>query len=162
MPPLREPSPMQNTDPMMISALLFDRMSPDPLRVQVPTVIPIGESLYRPRYPCVESVIGSGFRIHDCVVAVDDHRGRKVRFLISCHYTLGFPVNQALERVRAGTLWRGSLVVMRQGSNVFVTDMGGVSNQNLARIAVARFLEAHIEAATNSEGRDIPRSIPDN
>ncbi|KAI0055735.1 hypothetical protein BV25DRAFT_1921585 [Artomyces pyxidatus] len=149
-------------DVVMLHELLYDDITTTPLRVLVPTVIPIGESILRPRFPCVESCMGSDAVTHDCVVKVKDRQGLTHHFLIFSQFSEEMPVNDALEAVRPGTIWRGPLIVMLQGRNVFVTSMGGIQTQRLAGLAVAKFLGAHIEMASSTDGEYIPTTVPDN
>ncbi|KAI0055721.1 hypothetical protein BV25DRAFT_1921590 [Artomyces pyxidatus] len=161
MPSVRVPSSPQNSTLALVAGILYHHDSPDPLRVSVLTVIPKAESFRCPRFPCIEGVIGSHTSTHDCVVTVIGANEELHRFLISCQYDADAEINATLEAAFPNSRWRGPLVVMRQGKSVFVTDMGGVLNQALAREAVRYFLLGAARVVEKKGAHSLPRVLND-
>ncbi|KAI0042321.1 hypothetical protein FA95DRAFT_1500226 [Auriscalpium vulgare] len=100
------------------------------------TVVPRGNPALRPRFPCAEAYLTSGYLVHDSVVTVKGMNGHDYAFLICFVYSLDLPVNHALLRLYPGIEWRGELLVMRQSRQYFVTAMGRAEFARLAEVAI--------------------------
>jgi hypothetical protein len=98
------------------------------------TVIPRHESDTHPRFPAVESIIGTNAidPIQDCLVHIKDRDNITHRFLVSFRFhTNGTKRNHAV-RARFGIQWPGELLVMKVGVRKFVVGMRGRKEERLA------------------------------
>ncbi|KAI0321628.1 hypothetical protein OF83DRAFT_1050880, partial [Amylostereum chailletii] len=101
----------------------------------VPTIIPKHESSHSPRFPAVETLLGTQTAVHDCWVTVADDCGKQHRFLISCTLCPRVTVNYAIKsRFPDLPSWNGELVVMAMGTKNRVINLRG--DNTLADAAV--------------------------
>lgn len=79
-------------------------------------------------YPCLESVLGTEYRLHECIVTIRDAGGHPHKFLIACQTGDNLPFNRALLSLSTDAGWRGSMIVMKCGarSKLFVGLRGGL------------------------------------
>ncbi|KAI0040756.1 hypothetical protein FA95DRAFT_1576767 [Auriscalpium vulgare] len=162
MPTVRVSSPTNNRRPLSLSARIF-RLTTDYIsKVAVMTVVPRGNPALRPRFPCAEAYLTSGYLVHDSVVTVQGMNGLDHQFLICFVYSSDLPVNQALLRLSPEMEWRGELLVMRQSRRCFVTAMGRSKFATLAEKAIISSGDSFLHFAKRVEmrGRSIPEDLP--
>lgn len=106
-----------------VRGLLFTSLRRNGRGVKIPTLIPINESATHPRYPSLEVVTGFMPDLQETWVDVDAG-ARPQRFFVAAYYDPALPTNRALKTVVPDVDWHGELIIMRAGTNVFVTDIG--------------------------------------
>ena len=123
-----------------LPALLFDSAALRPAVVNVATITSGGDERHnKARFPCFEAVLGTEYLLHDCVVAVRDASGRTHRFVVSCQVGENLPLNQAF----LGAQWRGSLVVLKCGTNVPYVGIRTSQDKGLAYQAAEKWASSH-------------------
>jgi hypothetical protein len=107
------------------------------VKTDVTTIIPTRETVDNPRFPAVEHILGTMATTHDCTVTVVDEDHRRRKFVVFFKYDKNGIVNGALKET-AGLIWKGEILVMKQGERSFVTGIAGKQDQTLAIQAVHR------------------------
>lgn len=106
-----------------IKGLLFTSQCRNGRGVNIPTLIPRNESATHHRYPSLEVITGFMPGLQETWVDVDAG-ARPQCFLVAAYYDPSLPVNRALKVVIPDVNWHGDLIVMRAGTNVFMTNIG--------------------------------------
>lgn len=119
-----------------LRGLYFSSAVDEASSVNIATVIPQPESRLVKRFPSIESVLGTGTPIHECLVTVLDHEGTPHRFLVAFKEQQHLPVNPALKKLLPDGDFRGEVVVMRAGARVMVVNLRGSKLVLLAKQAV--------------------------
>lgn len=119
---------------MFIQALYFPPLRVTHIKVPVTTLVPTRRALDVQRYPIVETVFGSEYRIHDSFVTIFC-QGTEYRFLVSYQYNKNLPRNRALKRLLPDVAWRGEMIVMKAGQRQSVTSLRGYLETQMALIA---------------------------
>lgn len=106
-----------------IRGLLFASQRRNGRGVNVPTLIPRNECATHPRYPSLEVITGFIPGLQETWVDVDAG-ARPQRFFVAAYYDPLLPANRALKAIVPDVDWHGELIIMRAGTNVFVTSIG--------------------------------------
>ncbi|PIL33623.1 hypothetical protein GSI_04246 [Ganoderma sinense ZZ0214-1] len=119
-----------------LRGLYFSSAVDEASAVNIATVIPRAESRLAKRFPSIESVLGTGTPIHECLVTVSDDQGKPYRFFVAFREQQNLPINPALKKLLPDGDFRGEVVVMRAGARVMVVDLRGAKLALLAKRAV--------------------------
>ncbi|KAF7794499.1 hypothetical protein EIP86_005633 [Pleurotus ostreatoroseus] len=111
--------------PIYLAGILFaaSAIRDGPRCVQVLTEMPREENDAVYRYPCYETVLGHRSVVRECRVSSGhaDH-GRGETFIVAAMWDQNDPINIGLRNLYPVD-WRGSILVMKAGSNSYVTNM---------------------------------------
>lgn len=120
-----------------IKGLYFAQTDKRFVKVDIATVIPACETVNNPRFPAVEHILGTAAVTHECSVTVLDQQQRRRKFTVFFKYNKRGDVNGALKEM-SGMVWKGEIIVMKQGERCFVTGITTKQDQILAVEAVFR------------------------
>ncbi|KAJ3553562.1 hypothetical protein NM688_g3542 [Phlebia brevispora] len=123
--------------PRYISGVLYKNNVSYPSPVKVLTEIPRDENERVLRYPCFEAILGTSTLVQDCAVMVSYER-RAYNFLLAAQWLPQAPDNRALREVVSDVAWKGSIVVMKMGDKILVTNLTSSKDKIIAREAVKK------------------------
>ena len=86
----------------------------------IPTEIPVNESVELKRFPCYEAVLGPNADIQECRVTLANP-GRQ--FIVVAQYKPNVPHNGALAHALPDYRWTGSMLVLKAGLFAFVVNL---------------------------------------